>query len=99
MNAERAEAVVDRISELSEVVGTHEFGFQDPKAVGVPTADLFDRAVHAYGWRCAQAASGTATELIDDGDAVAAAVRDFSDFERATIDVLREAHQVFEAGA
>lgn len=99
VDEDRAETAVRRLSAVAEPLGEFEFGFQDPAAVGVAATEAFDRALHAYGWRCAQVVSGSVAEAISDAEAIEATVETFVNHETGVVDLISEARQVFEAGA
>lgn len=90
VDEDRAEATVRALCRVAESLGEFEFGFQDSVAVGVAATEAFDRAVHAYGWRCAQVVSGSVAEVISDASAIEATVEAFVNHESGAVDALNE---------
>lgn len=73
-------AVVSRNISTATTAGDetldHQFAFREPSALGFPSTEVFDRAIHAFAWRAAQVANGSAAEALSFSENMSAAAED-----------------------
>lgn len=90
---------VSRAATSGDETLDHQFAFREPSTLGLPSTEVFDRAIHAFSWRAAQVANGSAAEALSFSENMSAAAEDLGATDSKSEQVIAGLKADIEAGS